>query len=110
MELDLFLSFIVSCNHKLIYNTNTPGQSGHGSNGNKRVLHIPQSSSITGASPSDCLVSYPGHSLGSLTPMQRCSWCILQPHPTGPNPRSSHTKDLEKWYLMPTCLTFSLIR
>ena len=28
------------------------------------VLHIPQSSSITGTSPSDCLVSYSGHSLG----------------------------------------------
>ena len=42
----------------------TPGQSGPGSNGNKGVLRIPQSSSITGTSPSDCLVSYPGHSLG----------------------------------------------
>ena len=30
----------------------------------KGVLRIPQSSSITGSSPSDCLVSYPGHSLG----------------------------------------------
>ena len=27
-------------------------------------LRITQSSSITGASPSDCLVSYPGHALG----------------------------------------------
>ena len=36
----------------------TPGQSGPGSNGNEGVLHIPQCSSITGASPSDCLVSY----------------------------------------------------
>ena len=34
-----------------------------GSNGNKGVLHIPQSSRITGASSLD-LVSYPGHSLG----------------------------------------------
>ena len=40
-----------------------PGQNGPGSNGNEEVLHIPQSSSITGTSPSDCLVSYPGHSL-----------------------------------------------
>ena len=36
----------------------TPGQSGPGSNGNKRVLHIPLSSSITGTSPLDCLMSY----------------------------------------------------
>ena len=42
----------------------TPGQSGPGSNGNKGVLLIPQSSSSTGTSPSDCLVSYTGHSLG----------------------------------------------
>ena len=61
-----------------------PGQSGPGSNGNEEVLWIPQSSSITGASPSDCLVSYPGHSLGGgLTPMKRSNRCILQPQPTG---------------------------
>ena len=48
------------------------------SDGNEEVLRIPHSSSITGASPSDCLVSYPGQSL------QRCSRCILQPQPTGP--------------------------
>ena len=40
------------------------GLSELGSDGNEGVLHIPQNSSITGASPSDCLMSYPGHSLG----------------------------------------------
>ena len=44
--------------------TTAPGQSGPGSNGNEGVLRIPQSSSIAGTSPSDCLVSYPGHLLG----------------------------------------------
>ena len=39
-------------------------QTGPGSNGNEEVLSILQSSSITGASPSDCFVSYPGHLLG----------------------------------------------
>ena len=39
------------------------GQSGPGSNGSEKVLHIPQSPSITGTSPSDRLVSYPGHLL-----------------------------------------------
>ena len=29
------------------------------------------------------LVSYPGHSLEGLTPLQRSSQCILQPQPTG---------------------------
>ena len=42
-----------------------PGQSGPGSNGIEGVLHSPQ---ITGTSPSDCLVSYPGHSLGGSYP------------------------------------------
>ena len=39
----------------------TPGQSGLGSDGNEGMIHILQSASITGASPSDYLVSYPGH-------------------------------------------------
>ena len=36
----------------------TPGQSGPGCDGNKRVLRIPQSSSTAGTSQSDCLMSY----------------------------------------------------
>ena len=52
----------------------TLGQSGPGNEG---VLHIPQSSIITGASLLDYLVLYPAHSL------QRCSQCILHPHLTG---------------------------
>ena len=39
------------------------GQSEPVSNGNEGVLHIPQSSSITGTSPSDCLMSHLGHLL-----------------------------------------------
>ena len=41
----------------------TPGQSGPRSHDNEMALRILQSSSITGASLSDCLVSYLGHSL-----------------------------------------------
>ena len=41
----------------------TPDQRGPRNGGNKRLLRISQSSSITGASLSDCLVSYPGHLL-----------------------------------------------
>ena len=41
----------------------TPGQSGPKSDGNEEILNIPQSSSITETSPSDCLVSHPGHLL-----------------------------------------------
>ena len=39
------------------------GQSGPRRDGNEWVLRIPQSSSITETSPSDCLVPSPGHSL-----------------------------------------------
>ena len=61
----------------------TPSQGGPGSDGIKGVLHIPQSISITEASPSDRLVSYAGHSLGEgLAPLQRCSQYILQSQPT----------------------------
>ena len=48
--------------------TTTPDQSGPGSNGNEEVLRIPQGPNITRTSPSDCLVSYPGHSLGGSYP------------------------------------------
>ena len=42
---------------KTLSRANTPGQSGHGSDGNKEVLRISQVSSINVASPSDYLVS-----------------------------------------------------
>ena len=44
---------------KALSGATTPGQSGPGSDGNERVVRIPQSSSITGTLLSDCLVSYP---------------------------------------------------
>ena len=63
----------------------TPGPDEPLSDDNEEVLHIPQSSSITGNSPSDCLVSYQDNRCGDLTALQRCSGCILQsPQPTGP--------------------------
>ena len=59
----------------------TPGQSGPESDGNEGVHCIPQSLSITGASPSDCLVSYPGHWLWEPYPsaekqlVYSTAWC-----------------------------------
>ena len=48
--------------------------------------HIPQNFSITGAWPSNCLVSYPGHLLErGLTLLQKSSQYILQPQLTGQN-------------------------
>ena len=46
----------------------TPYQSGPGNDVNERVLRFPQSSSITGATPLDCLMSYLGLSLGESYP------------------------------------------
>ena len=47
------------------------GLNGPGSDDNEAVLHIPLSSSITGTSPPDCLVPYPGQSLGGVLPLHR---------------------------------------
>ena len=44
------------------------GQNGRKSDGNKEILRIPQSFSITGASLSEFLVSYPRYSLGESYP------------------------------------------
>ena len=57
----------------------TPGQSGPGSDVNEGVLCIPQSSSFTGASRSDCLAPYP-----SFTLLHRCNQCIPQLQLNGP--------------------------
>ena len=46
----------------------TPGQGEPGSDGNKGVLRISKDSNITGASPSDCLASYLGHSFEESYP------------------------------------------
>ena len=45
-----------------------PLRGGLGSDGNEGVHRILLSSNITGSSPSDCLVPYPGHSLGESYP------------------------------------------
>ena len=58
----------------------TPGKSGPGIDGNEGVLCILQSSSITGTSPSDCLVSYQGHSLGeSFSSAEKQSYSTAEP-------------------------------
>ena len=53
---------------KTLSGATTLGLSGPGRDVNEGVLRIPQSSSITGTSPSVCLVLYPGFSLGRSYP------------------------------------------
>ena len=52
---------------RILYSTlssaTTLGQNGSGSDGSEGVLCIPQSARISGISPLDCLMSYPGHLL-----------------------------------------------
>ena len=61
-----------------------PSQSGPGGK-NEAMKGYSTFPSITRASSSDCLMSYQDTHLvvGSLTPLQKCSWCILQPQATG---------------------------
>ena len=54
----------------------SPSQSGPGSDGNDRVLHILKSSSITWVSPADCFVSKPGHSPEGSHSLQKSCRCI----------------------------------
>ena len=49
----------------------TPGQIGPCSDGNEQLLRISQSSSITGTSTSNCLVSLSGHSGSEVLPLCR---------------------------------------
>ena len=63
----------------------TQGQNGSESDGNEGVIYLPQSSSITGISPSDCLVSYPGHSLGESYPSAEKQSVYSTAQPTGQN-------------------------
>ena len=58
------------------------GQSRPQSHGNEVALHIFQRSSITRASPSDCFVSYPGHSLGEFCPFAEMQ--SVHSHSTAP--------------------------
>ena len=82
--------------NRTLSSATTPGLSGTGSNGNKGVLRIPQSSGITGAYSSDYLVLHSGHSLWESYPsaeMQSvysaspADWtkCWRDQMPTGPN-------------------------
>ena len=69
---------------RILSGATTLGQSWPRSDGNEAMFCIPQSSSIIGISPSDCLVSYQDTRWEEgLTPQQSGSRYILQPHLTG---------------------------
>ena len=57
--------------------TTIPDQIEPESNGNEDVLRITEISRFTGTLPSDCLVSYPGHSLVEVLPLCRGAVGVL---------------------------------
>ena len=64
------LAYIHRLIDRMLPGATPPSQRELGSNGNEEVLHIPQISK-TGASPSDCLMSFPENSLeGSYSPAE----------------------------------------
>ena len=71
----------------VLFDPTTLGQSGPGSDSNEGVLCISQSSCITGASTSHCLMSCPEHSLSEFLSLCRDAVGIfyIPPHsqPTG---------------------------
>ena len=90
---------------RALSSTTTLDQSGPGSDGNEEVLHILQSSSITGAARSDCLVSYRDTRKETLTSLSGCSWSILQPQPTRlSNIERKKKKNKKINHRMGTCL------
>ena len=65
---------------RTLLGSTTPGQGGPGSDSNEVVQRICQSSNITGASPSDYLLSYPGHALReSYLSLEMQSVCSTAP-------------------------------
>ena len=72
----------------------TQSQNGPGSDGNKGVFNIPQILSITGTSPSGCLVSYPGHLLGESYPSAEIQSVYSTTRPAG---------QFELWFIQIIC-------
>ena len=67
---------------RTISGATNPGQSETGSDSNKVIRRIPQRSSFTDTSPSDCLVSYRGHFLVGwggvgVIPLWRDAVCVF---------------------------------
>ena len=84
---------------KSLSGATTPGENGPGSDGNKGVLRVPQSFSITGDDRSFSAVSRTDVG-GSLTPLRRGSRCILQLHLIWPKSKKKKKTLMRKKVLM----------
>ena len=56
----------------------TPSQNGPGSNTNEGVFTFTKAPALEEPHHQIVLCHISGHSLGGPTPLQSCSWCILQ--------------------------------
>ena len=103
--------------HRTLFGATTPRQSVPGSDGNEGVLCISQSSNITGASPSDCLVCREGENFvfwfgaqfNSTLNFTQSGWLILftpDLHFRPPNRVSCQTQSL--WLETPTSADVTL--
>ena len=85
----------------------TLGQCGPGNDGNEGVLHIPQRSSITGTSSSDCLVSYPGHLLREFSSSAEiqtvCYTGLLNWAKKYQGQSSIYQDSVEQWIIIISC-------
>ena len=83
---------------RILYGAINPGQNGPESDGNVEVLSILQSASITGTSPSDCLMSYLGHLL-----------CVGGGGYPSAEKQSMYSTAPADWATARYCLSFSLL-
>ena len=65
--------------------TTTPGRSGPGSNGNEEYSTLSKALALLELHYQIVSCHLQDICWGIPTPLQRCSRCILQPQPTGPN-------------------------
>ena len=89
------------------------GLSGPGSIGNEEIPCISQSSCITGTSPSDCLMSYAGHSLAGVLPLGRdavgvfysppADWACIHIETISKEERYLTNGDAENWVILTAC-------
>ena len=85
--------------NKTLSGATISGQSGPGCNGNEVVLRIPQSSSITGTSPSDCFISKTlvAEGKGSYHPAEKQSVYSIAPAFSVYDAKSKKTVSILVW-------------
>ena len=113
IQLSISMQFIsILLLDKTLSRATPPDQSEPGSDRNDRTLRIPQSSSVTRTTPSDCLVSYLGHSFRESYSSARkqlvfstalADWAILQQCPACLVRLNCMISGMDDWWLYSWC-------